>query len=263
MGRGDWASLDDHLSETTEGLARRAGTHRGDKNLNVDDIKDDVIPDDFSERDMLDWIFKRQHELMMRYRVIEAKNGLLYTEDCPININDRYGQARIKDFFWRTTEELTEAMDALREHSEVPVHFVEELADALHFLVEAYLLAGMKSHHIVTIQEDVTGHDWDSSTDKLEYFFKRIYGWRGVHQVTSREIYEVIHHIGCASNCLKQRPWKQTHQLTDVPKFRQHLTGAFGALMICFYMSGLNARQVFEIYFKKSEVNKFRQRSGY
>ena len=58
-------------------------------------------------------IFKRQKELMEKYHDIELKSGLLQTEDCPVNLDDKRGQARIKDFAWRITEEIGEALDAL------------------------------------------------------------------------------------------------------------------------------------------------------
>ena len=64
------------------------------------------------EGDLLQAIFNRQKSLMGKYHDIELKSGLLQTEDCPVNLDDKRGQARIKDFSWRVTEELGEALDA-------------------------------------------------------------------------------------------------------------------------------------------------------
>ena len=64
------------------------------------------------EGDLLKAIFDRQKSLMGKYHDIELKSGLLQTEDCPVNLDDKRGQARIKDFSWRVTEELGEALDA-------------------------------------------------------------------------------------------------------------------------------------------------------
>ena len=50
------------------------------------------------EGDKLVAIFNRQKELMEKYHDIEARSGLMQTEDCPVNLNDKRGQARIKDF---------------------------------------------------------------------------------------------------------------------------------------------------------------------
>ena len=221
----------------------------GSLSMNVDDIKEDVVPTNFTPAsDRLDYIFRRQHELFEKYVEIEATNGLCYTKDCPVDIHDRFGQARLKDYFWRVTEELTEAIDAARVHGHIPNHTIEELSDALHFLVEAYLLAGFTAEY------------WQQPTDKLRYMV--ISAERG-YATLEAAAYEVIHVIGCASNCLKQRPWKCTHQLVDIPKFRDLLGEALPALVACFVYCGLNEDEIITIYFKKSEVNNFRMRSNY
>ena len=62
--------------------------------------------------DKLQAIFTRQKSLMDKYHDIELRSGLLQTEDCPVNLDDKRGQARIKDFSWRVTEERGEALDA-------------------------------------------------------------------------------------------------------------------------------------------------------
>jgi hypothetical protein len=218
--------------------------------MNVDDIKSDVIPTDFSETDRLGFIFARQHTLAEKYVEIEVQNGLCHTTDMPVNINDRHGQARLKDFFWRVTEELTEAVDASIEHAHIPVHTIEELADALHFLVETYLLAGA---------DDNSWGKFERGECRLDYLLSLVSDSPSLDHA----VYGVIHHLGCASNCLKQRPWKVTHQLTDVNKFYDHLGFALGALLAAFKFCGCSAEDIFAIYWKKSEVNKFRQRSQY
>lgn len=221
--------------------------------MNIEDISSDVIPTDFSQYDRLDYIFQRQHALMARYIDIERNNGLLYTEDVPVNLDDRFGQARLKDFFWRVTEELTEATDAARVHAHIPNHTYEELADALHFLVEACILSGIESEDLNLVPD--LGYD-----DKLEGL---VSGSSSPQLKLEQLVYEVIHHIGCASNCLKQRPWKVTHQLTDRPKFYDNLKQAMFKLCMTFDSLGFTANQVFQMYWKKSEVNKFRIRSNY
>lgn len=226
--------------------------------MNVDDIKDSAIPTDFSERDRLDWIFHRQHELMQQYIPIERHNGLCWTSDCPVNLNDRFGQARLKDFFWRVTEELTEAVAAEVDHPDLVSHKLEELADALHFLVEATILAGITPDDIFFKH---VGHENTGNADKLGYMVGLIGQIKGVSSVYYP--YSVIHEIGCASNCLKQRPWKTTHQLVDREKFRHHFLSAFWNMIALFVTAGLNADEIYIIYMKKAAVNQFRQRSNY
>lgn len=223
--------------------------------MNVDDIKSDTIPTDFSKLDRLDYIFERQHHLTKKYLPIEKSNGLLLTEDIPVNLNERFGQARLKDFFWRVTEELTEAVQAVDDHPNIQTHVLEELADAMHFLVEAYILSDIGP--ILLVGETVTGMPY-SGGDKLEHFFG---GGKALDLISG--CYRVIHRLGCASNCLKQRPWKLSHQLVDRNQYYKFIRPAFHELIEIFRFFGLTVDEVFAMYWKKSEVNKFRQRSNY
>ena len=91
--------------------------------------------------DGLKAIFDRQKELMAKYHDIELRSGLMQTEDCPVKLDDKRGQARIKDFAWRVTEEVGEALDAYYQND--MVHFAEELIDGLHFLTELTILSGL------------------------------------------------------------------------------------------------------------------------
>jgi predicted HAD superfamily Cof-like phosphohydrolase len=106
--------------------------------------------DQYMEGDMLTDIFDRQHELMEAYHPIEARNGLLLTDEVPVNLHSAIGQARLKDFAWRITEELGEAMNCLKNkpwkqtQMETDIaHYQEELADAFHFFIELCILSGI------------------------------------------------------------------------------------------------------------------------
>ena len=106
--------------------------------MNVNDAEKETIVGD-----QLEAIFARQKELMSKYEEIESKNGLLQTKDIPVNINDAKGQARLKDFAWRITEEIGEAMNCLKnkpwKQTQIEtdeVHYLEEIVDAFHFFIE-------------------------------------------------------------------------------------------------------------------------------
>ena len=105
---------------------------------------------------VLEAIIHGQKYLMPKYDEIEAANGLLITPDCPVNLDDPKGQARIKDFMWRVTEELGEAANCLKnkpwKQTHMPTdidHFNEELSDALHFFIELLILAGLDTEEKV------------------------------------------------------------------------------------------------------------------
>lgn len=197
--------------------------------MNVQDTETDV-PFDGT------WvpIFQRQKELMDKYHHIEAVNGLMQTGRVPVDLDCRFGQARLKDFAWRVTEELAESWEAVAngEH----LHAQEECADALHFMVELCHLSNVGPYGIVP----------------LNYAF-----------VTRKEPFFTTYELGLAMNCLKNKPWKQTHVPTDRAKYEACLGNAFEAL--CGYAAflELTPETLHDMYFRKSLVNKFRVESNY
>lgn len=188
-------------------------------------------------------IFNRQKELMEKYHDIELRSGLLQTEDCPVNLDDKRGQARIKDFSWRVTEEVGEALDALNNEGGESglLHFHEELIDGLHFLTEMTILTGM-----------------DTSNWTLDSFIQ-LADKRALNDLISL----FIQTLGMMCNCLKNKPWKQTMMKTNKENFYLHLTRVWAIYISILVSQGLTEENICDIYFRKSQVNKFRQRSNY
>lgn len=140
--------------------------------MNIKDVEV-KLADPFPQ-DRLGLIFRRQMELMEKYHPIEKRNGLLVCEDVPVDLHSHKGQHRLKDFAWRITEELGEAM-----------------------------------------------------------------------------------------NCLKNKPWKVTPMDTDIQHYKEEIADAFHFFVELCILSGIGSDELFTLYFRKSEVNKFRQRSNY
>lgn len=192
-------------------------------------------------------IFDRQKELMAKYHDIEFKSGLMQTEDCPVNLNDKKGQARLKDFAWRVTEELGEALDAY--DNDDTVHFKEELVDGLHFLTEMAILSGFDYNTLIP-----------GELDPYRYLFQITYE---NHHGLYYDISHFVCSIGMTCNCLKNKPWKQSQMVTDVKHFNEmfRLT-VHNYLSIISYVFD-DFGELSDTYFKKSQVNKFRQRTNY
>jgi len=75
--------------------------------------------------------------------------------------------------------------------------------------------------------------------------------------------YRVVEELSEATNCLKNKPWKTTQVPTDANHYYEELADAFHFFIrLCMY-SGLDAEKMYRLYFKKSEVNKFRQETNY
>lgn len=203
--------------------------------------------------DKLIAIFNRQKELMEKYHDIEKRSGLLQTEECPINLDDKRGQARIKDFAWRVTEEVGEALESfVYEHNEL--HFKEELIDGLHFLTELTILSGLNETEIIEGEEG-------------KYLETLVNGWKDVWKYSSPTIdtlvTKFICHLGMMCNCLKNKPWKQSHMRTDKNNFYDLLKKVWKDYIALLVYANMDAEAITEIYLKKSQVNKFRQRSNY
>lgn len=233
--------------------------------VNVVDIKGDEIPVPTKEKDMLALMFERQHNLATKYLDIEAQNGLLQTSDFPVNINDRKGQARLKDFAWRTMEELFEATDALAVHPDNLEHFLEEMIDSVHFFIELNLLCGISP---LTIR---AYYNIPEEEDALEFLLKvmntlETYSKDELKAIPAALlIYASIGQgIGNAMNKLKNKPWKQSHMITDEEAFYNSIYPVWlGYLRVLNHKYGLSPKDIFTLYFKKSEVNKFRIQSQY
>lgn len=211
--------------------------------MNVKDVESPIWE---GETDRLELIFKRQRELMEKYHPIELGKGLLHDPDIPVNINHHNGQAVLKDFAWRITEELAEAGEAFFHLDDE--HTKEELADAFHFLVELAILSDVEWSDILE----------DFVRDRLESLFER-----SGKEEFGIAVYNVLLSLGKAMNCLKNKPWKQSQILTDEEKYKENIVGAFYNIAVVCKSAGMDADQLFSFYFRKSEVNKFRQRSQY
>jgi len=188
-------------------------------------------------------IFDRQKELMVKYHDIELRSGLMQTEDCPVDLDDKRGQARIKDFSWRITEELGEALDALNnEQGELgKLHFHEELIDGLHFLTEMTILTGI-----------------DTSSWTLKELVDNSY-----KEELNNLVAKFIQTLGMMCNCLKNKPWKQSMMKTNKENFYIHLNDVWKYYISILTSQGFTDEDIIDIYFRKSQVNKFRQRSNY
>jgi len=222
--------------------------------MNIEDVNQKIkIPEN-----PIIAIFDLQKELMKKYDQIEKINGFNIPEP-PYNLDDSKVQARIKDMFWRTTEELAEAMETTPPFFQLTDwkkfwetdfcirHFFEELADALHFLVEASIIAELNPEtEVAVLFEIVSLLDIDISDLNLKIL-----------------VSNVILSMGLAANILKNKPWKQTQMCTDVQKFKNKLIVVWVDFITLW--QGLNCSQedIYILYIKKHTVNVWRQDTNY
>jgi len=84
----------------------------------------------------------------------------------------------------------------------------------------------------------------------------------GQHQI-KEQIFRTIIELAEAADCMKNKPWKQTMMETDVTHMKEEMADAFHFFIQTCILMGIDAEELYNLYFKKSEVNKFRQRSQY
>jgi len=84
----------------------------------------------------------------------------------------------------------------------------------------------------------------------------------GQDQIRQRFFWTIIE-LGEAVDCLKNKPWKQSMVETDVDHFREEVADALHFFIEGCILAGITASDLFSSYMRKSEVNKFRQRSKY
>lgn len=75
--------------------------------------------------------------------------------------------------------------------------------------------------------------------------------------------YRVVEELSEATNCLKNKPWKSDGVETDEIHFREELADTLHFFLELLITAGFTYESLAEYYFRKAEVNKFRQDSGY
>ena len=200
-----------------------------------------------TNKESLRAIFDRQKELMEKYHDIEFKSGLMQTEDCPVNLDDKRGQARIKDFAWRITEEIGEALDAIENELDESalLHFHEELVDGLHFLTEMTILTGYDLPEYTTLKDLIE-----------EGSYRDCYTLNDL-------VSDHVMYLGMMCNCLKNKPWKQSMMKTNKENFYKHLKLVWSNYVAILTSQDLTEEEITDLYLRKSQVNQFRQRSNY
>jgi hypothetical protein len=219
---------------------------------------------ELAEHEMIPEIFKKQHELFLKYHAIETKNGFYKPSTDLVGkppIDDPQFQHWVKDMLWRATEEVSEAMECIPDFntygdnfivawdSDADLrHFFEEFADALHFLTEVSLICGVDPMKLYEYWAANVGHRAKSGTDSNS---------------VQEAVLELYIAVGLVGNTLKNKPWKVTHMPTDVAKFNSKLYLAWSSFFDVWQGLQCPLRFMYELYFKKHAVNQFRQATAY
>lgn len=178
----------------------------------------------------------------------------------------------------------------------------EEQADAMHFMIELLIYANIQPEDIYSWMEkkakelnlyiiqpkpdiiraamylgiEQSREDYytdrpcrpyflpfESDDDVLQY----IPGGREYNReyvLTMRKsLWDITYALNIARNCLKNKPWKQSGVMTNELLYQSLLVEAFVYMMGYYARLGINSEQLFYLYFKKNQINKFRIQSLY
>lgn len=78
-----------------------------------------------------------------------------------------------------------------------------------------------------------------------------------------KSLWDITYALNIARNCLKNKPWKQSGVMTNETLYQSLLVEAFVYMMGYYARLGINSEQLFYLYFKKNQINKFRISSKY
>lgn len=284
----------------------------------------------------LEKIYDLQKGLLESYKQIEN------LQEYPVDVNNKKAQVLLKDFTGRVIEELAEGFEsqlmvdkiasgfgyfnhyyipknqnAYNDAFKATVNHIqninEELADALHFIMELLIYTNIQPEDIEKYLEKVLKEELSNGVSpsyqaikgRLTYASEntlgkamtvgatligglatkggRVFlldpkdaphnsdgctpiGWNagpGFISRISQQLWDVTYSLSISRNCLKNKPWKQSGQLTDEQTYQQLIAESFVKLCGYYLSIGLTPETLFEIYFKKNCINQFRIRSKY
>lgn len=201
--------------------------------------------------DRLAQIFERQAAYLKSLRPIYRQNGfLLHAGQWPLSFQGRHEQEEFRLLAWRFTEELVEAEEAY-ECGTPRCDYHEEMADALHFLVELCLATGITHTVLVTGVEDLVPAFPKSGMDSLDYVFDRI----NADEIHSPPFFNAIRALSLAMMNLRQRPWRTDNRSSDFPRFALMMQATFYSFINNCVRTGITAEDLTRAYFLKGKIN--------
>lgn len=199
---------------------------------------------------MLKQLWDQQHRLSEQFIDIEAANHCLFTDDLPVDLNDKGAQYQCKFKAWCYVEELAEAMNEETGCEKQR----EELADALHFFIELCLHCDLSAEEVERRLQ--LRHQMDPWTCLFgAHPMDGVFSFKRFRQ----NLINSIGHLGLAMNQLRNKPWKQAQiPFTKVEELHHHLVISLTFFGLAWQAAGGTAELLAEAYSAKHQVNQER-----
>lgn len=186
-----------------------------------------------------------------QFLLYEKLEGIDDWEKYDFSIDCSEDQMKFKDMLQiRFIEELTEASISINEPEE---HFWEEIGDAINFFLSAFVMVGVDFKSL-------------KNPEELLYSDKEItHGImkKPTYKKFSKEVYPTIESVGYLCNLLKNRPWAQSNYLVSLLDFDERLNRLWNNFWIFLGNMQIQPEDVFELFWRKYQVNLFRIKTGY
>lgn len=257
----------------------------------------------------LERIFTMQEGYMNELKEREA------FPDWPLDINIKSNQKILRDIASRCITELSEAFEVSQKITDIAINnkmddvrpllldFNEELADALHFMVEIFVLVGITPHDINkfydTYLEEMELRDsyyhMDDTMRTMTGYAKHMNIFEGYYRMVSSmytvlkidpadeesevmagrvtsmdalikqatELWMVVHALKLAINMLKKKAHREAGPETRLNLFADELIKAWVRLFKYYDMVGTTPISITENYTKKNEKNRQRLKNEY
>lgn len=198
----------------------------------------------------LDDLYKYAYKQFIEYEKIEGiDNWKKY--DFSIDCSD--DQMKFKDMLQiRFIEELTEATLAINE----PEHFLEEITDALNFLLSSYLMILGPSIKEKMVSPEII-------LNRIKNPLKLNYLLKFQQSKIKAYFYTLVEDVGSLCNLLKNRPWAQSNFLVSMEDFNERLKILWRDFWLTMKLFGLDCNTIYELFERKYLVNKWRIKTGY
>lgn len=245
---------------------------------------------------LLNIMFDRQSKVM---EILKEREGFPMW---PLDINERSNQVLIKDFIYRIIEELSEAYkeriilqdmmerNAPEQSEEKVVLYNEEIADALHFFIELFILVNIGAEDILSYfsQENAILQNESLEVKTLAELINAVklyndrqglrvsnpedfsvsYGYANYSDIkagraisitrTTKEavlLWNITSMLTLAGNHLKNRPWKANTTITSGLNLQETLLEAFGQFISYLCYMNFNPQSLTLVFLLKNDIN--------
>lgn len=187
-----------------------------------------------------DDLYKYAKKQFLEYEKIEGINDW---KEYSFSIDCSQDQMKFKDMLQiRCIEELTEATHTLDNEE----HFYEEVTDSLNFFLSSYIMLDVNFNDFEDPSILLSGDKTIFTEDEIKLSF-----------------YNIVDDIGDLCNLLKNRPWSQSNYLVSMYDFNIRLKKLWDTYWKVISDLGLRPNDIFTMFEKKYEVNKWRIKTGY